>query len=85
MADERETGSVSSDALRAAVRQAIKDELVEAELANPEERKALFKEAVKEWVQENAQAFGWWSIKTLGGLAILVLVYLVATMKGWSK
>lgn len=42
------------------------------------------KEGIKEWLSEQMTAFGWWSFKGLGALALGVLVYLWLSTHGWK-
>lgn len=76
---------IDKEELRAAMKAAIKEELKAAEMADPKERKELMKQAAKEVYRENIAAFGWWSVKTLGAMVLVVLVYAFAKVQGWLR
>ena len=38
------------------------------------EQKELFKNALKEWLDEKVAEFGWWSLKSLGMVVIAAVV-----------
>ena len=46
--------------------------------------KEAFKEAAKEWLQEVYVSFGKWSLRTIGALLIVAMLYFILTMNGWS-
>lgn len=50
-----------------------------------EQQKVVIKEAIKEWLQEKITEFGWWSLKTIGALAIAGVVYLALISSGWHR
>lgn len=51
---------------------------------NRQEQKDLFKEALKEWLDEKAAQFGKWTIKYLVRALFGAAIYFVAT-HGWIK
>lgn len=50
-----------------------------------EAAKAAVKEAMKEWADERIREFGWFSIKTIGGLVFAAMAYYILTAEGWHK
>lgn len=50
-----------------------------------DEQKRIVKEAIKEWLSEQAATFGWWSIKTLGSVILAALLILALWSQGWHK
>jgi len=50
-----------------------------------EERKAVFKAALSEWLSERFSEFGWFSTKALGLSLFAVLIWLWLSMNGWHK
>lgn len=49
-----------------------------------EEAKAVAKEAIREWLDAQFLAFGIWSARMIGCLALAALLYFVLKMSGWS-
>ena len=49
------------------------------------EMKDLTKEAVKELVAEHVAMFGWWSLKTLGVIAMGGIVFFSIYFERWPK
>lgn len=49
-----------------------------------EDMKQAAKEAIKEWLDEQVNKLGWWSIKTLAGLGLIALIYFILIMNGWK-
>lgn len=49
------------------------------------EFKALVKEAIKEWLDEQTNKVGKWSLRIIVGLVLAALVYFVLTQHGWHK
>ena len=53
-----------------------------------EERKKFIKEAMKEafkeYVNEKAQQFGRWSIRTLAFMALAALIFFILNVNGWQ-
>lgn len=47
--------------------------------------KDVVKEAIKEWLDDQVQKFGWFSLKTLGILALTGIVYLAFFGTGHFK
>ncbi|MDE2102796.1 MAG: hypothetical protein KGL39_36465 [Patescibacteria group bacterium] len=45
-----------------------------------QDQKELFKEAIKEWMDDRAKEVGWWFIRTMlmGGVAFIVYWWVVA-------
>lgn len=50
-----------------------------------EERKAVFKSAMSEWLSERFAEFGWFSFKMLAVAAFGVVMYLWLYMNGWHR
>lgn len=53
-------------------------------MSNQDEKDAL-KEALKEWLDEKAASFGWFSIKTFGAVALMAMVYFIIQTQGWHR
>ena len=51
---------------------------------DPDDLKKAVKEALKDWLNEKASDFGWWSVKYLGALVLSGLVYAYFTSHGWK-
>lgn len=49
------------------------------------EFKALVKEAIKEWLDEQTNKVGKWSLRIIVGLILAALVYFILTQHGWHK
>ena len=49
------------------------------------EFKALVKEAIKEWLDEQTNKVGKWSLRIIVGLVLAALIYFVLTQYGWHK
>ena len=49
------------------------------------EFKALVKEAIKEWLDEQTTKVGKWSIRFLTMLLLGALAYFILTQQGWHK
>lgn len=49
------------------------------------EFKALVKEAIKEWLDEQTNKVGKWSIRFLSMAALGALAYFILTQHGWHK
>lgn len=49
------------------------------------EFKALVKEAIKEWLDEQTNKVGKWSLRIIVGLVLAALVYFILTQHGWHK
>ena len=49
------------------------------------EFKALVKEAIKEWLDDQTNKVGKWSLRIIVGLVLAALVYFVLTQHGWHK
>ncbi len=45
--------------------------------------KAIFKETIKEWLNEQFKEFGWWTLKRLGAAALAAILYIIAWKNGW--
>jgi len=50
-----------------------------------EEVKEALKEAIKEWLDKQFLAFGKWSLKALGSVALALALYTYAKIKGWIQ
>jgi uncharacterized membrane protein YraQ (UPF0718 family) len=55
---------------------------------NDQHQKALVKQAlkegIKEWLDEQARAFGWFSMKWIGGVVIGGLIMIWLATHGWK-
>lgn len=55
----------------------------------PDEQKELMKaawrEAHKEWLDEQMAKFGRWSMQAILGSALIALLYFILKMGGWHK
>jgi hypothetical protein len=51
----------------------------------PEEIKSIFKEALKEWLDEKFAAFGKYTLTGIGAAALGVLAYFIIATSGWTK
>lgn len=49
------------------------------------EFKTLVKEAIKEWLDEQTNKVGKWSLRIIVGLVLAALVYFILTQHGWHK
>ena len=49
------------------------------------ELKSIVKDAIKEWLDEQATKFGKWSIRFVALSALGALSYFVLTSQGWHK
>lgn len=49
------------------------------------EMKAVVKEAIKEWLDEQAMLIGKWSFRFILMSALGVLAYFILTSQGWHK
>lgn len=49
------------------------------------EMKRLFKEAVKEWLDDMYASFGKISLTAIGGMVLAVMAYAALVMAGWVK
>lgn len=49
------------------------------------EFKALVKEAIKEWLDEQTNKVGKWSLRVMVGLVLGALAYFILTQHGWHK
>ena len=47
-------------------------------------QKEIVKEAIKEWLNEKAAEFGWFSLKTIGYVVIAGIGYAWLITHGWS-
>ena len=50
-----------------------------------DERKAVFKSALNDWLKERFAEFGWFSFKALAVVAFTVVMYLWLFFNGWHK
>lgn len=50
-----------------------------------EERKEIVKEAIKEWLNETASQFGWWSLKMIAALFAAGIVIFILWTQGWTR
>jgi len=53
-------------------------------MADNEIQKEVVKEAIKEWLNEKVTQFGWFSLRTIGYVAIAGLGYAWFVTHGWS-
>ncbi len=53
--------------------------------ADEDKVKEVFKEALKEWLDEKFAAFGKWSAITLAAMALAALVYFILSVQGWHR
>jgi hypothetical protein len=51
----------------------------------PEEAKAAFKEAIREWMNEQVQKLGYSVLKWGAAVSVTALAYWVLAMNGWGK
>jgi uncharacterized protein YqeY len=49
-----------------------------------DELKRVFKEAIKEWLDQQFAQFGKWSLKTIGAMLLAALVYAYFTTGGFK-
>ncbi len=70
------------DAHRAAVRYAFLEYLTNR--TGREEKKAIFKEALREIFLEGLQEFGWFSLKAIALAAFVAIMYLWLQYSGWT-
>jgi len=49
-----------------------------------DERKAIVKEAIKEWLDEEARRFGWWSLRMLASAAAAAIAFFILWSHGWG-
>jgi hypothetical protein len=52
---------------------------------NEDEMKRVFKEALKEWLDEKFREFGKWSFFGFMAAAFSALTYLILTANGWHR
>lgn len=49
-----------------------------------EEQKQVFKQAIREWLDEQFLAFGKWSAGAIAAMAFVALLYFILKASGWS-
>ncbi len=49
------------------------------------EMKQLFKDALKEWLDQKFADFGKWSAAGIAAMVLAAMAYLALRMNGWSK
>lgn len=54
-------------------------------MPDKEEQKAVFKEAIKEWMDDKFLMFGKWSAGAIGIAAFSALMYFIYYFEGWKK
>lgn len=54
-------------------------------MADEEEQKRIYKEALKEWLDEKFAAFGKWSAISMAAAALVALTYFILSVNGWHK
>lgn len=54
-------------------------------MSEKDDTKEAVKEAFKEWVDEKVQAFGWWSLKTIGMLIVGAILYFFVQTHGFKR
>lgn len=47
--------------------------------------KRVFKDALKEWLDEKFSQFGKWSMGAFAAMALAALAYFILWANGWSK
>ena len=65
------------------MRDAMADALAAHHDATRDERKALIKEALREWLDEKYSTFGKWTAHGFGAVVIAAAAYLIAWKSGW--
>lgn len=50
-----------------------------------EEAKEAFKEAIKEWMDEQFLTFGRWTVHALTAAGVAAMTYFILKMNGWVK
>ncbi len=55
------------------------------ELQRRAEQKQIWKEVLTEWLDEKAQKFGYWSLRTIGFAFLVVLIWLILLKEGLHK
>jgi hypothetical protein len=48
-----------------------------------DEIKALYKEAMKEWLDETFASVGKWTVRGIGAAGLVALLYFILWSKGW--
>jgi hypothetical protein len=51
----------------------------------PKIMKEAFKEAIKEWIEDQVKILGWWGVKMIAGLGLFALVWIILMSNGWHK
>ena len=51
----------------------------------PQDMKAAFKEAIKEWMDEQAAKLGWRVLHWVTISAVFAVAYFILVMNGWRK
>jgi hypothetical protein len=74
---------ISADEYRKISRDAILEYL--RDHTTVDERKAVFKSAMSEWLNERFSEFGWFSFKALAVLSFTAVMLLWLYMNGWRK
>lgn len=52
---------------------------------NRQREKEIYKEAMKEWLDEKFATFGKWTARTVAAAAFFALIYFVLWTNGWHK
>jgi hypothetical protein len=49
----------------------------------PDEQKELYKQAIKEWMDETASEIGWWFLRTMAMGAVAYIIYFWVMVRGY--
>jgi hypothetical protein len=82
MPDTTET-HISADDYRRISKEAILEYL--RDHTTVEERKAVFKSALNEWLNDRFSEFGWFSFKALAVVSFSVVMFFWLYLNGWHK
>jgi hypothetical protein len=81
--DSGERKAISADDYRRISKEAILEYL--RDHTTVEERKAVFKSALTEWLNDRFAEFGWFSFKALAVVSFSVVMFLWLYINGWHK
>ncbi len=71
-----------SDSTSTTTPEVVKEAL---EVFRKSEMKQIVKDAIREWLDEQATKFGKWSIRFIAVFALGALTYFILTSQGWHK